>query len=90
MGGNILILFSRENFNGALNSLSSAFLLIKVDLFEREWQKERESQRERERGVLRLVVHSPDGLNDQGRAELKPGSWNSIQVSYHDGRVPST
>lgn len=50
--------------------------------------KDRVTQREGERDVLHLLVHSPNGYNNQGEVRPKPGAWNSIQVSNMGGRGP--
>lgn len=45
---------------------------------------------ETETQIFHLLVHSPDGHNDQAWARLKPGTWNSMWISNVGGRDPST
>lgn len=40
--------------------------------------------------IFHLFAHSPKGCNVLSCSMLKPGVWNSIQVSHAGGRKPST
>lgn len=61
--------------------------IFKSYLFEKQskWEWRRDT-----REIFHLLFHSSDAPNSQGCSRLKPGAWNSTQVSHGSGRHPNT
>lgn len=54
---------------------------------ERE-RRGREKERERDSSSISWFIAHKSGCNGWGQARLKPGMWNSTQVSHMGGRDP--
>lgn len=54
---------------------------------ERE-KEEEERKRERDSSSISWFIAHKSGCNGWGQARLKPGMWNSTQVSHMGGRDP--